>query len=49
MVPGAPPVPVKVIFENRILGHVTLYLTSVTGGPVSAVAQCCAAKGAAVQ
>jgi hypothetical protein len=49
VVPGAPPVPVKVIFENRILGHVTLYLTSVTGGPVSAVAQCCAAKGAAVQ
>jgi hypothetical protein len=42
MVPGAPPVPVKVIFENKILGEVTLYLTSVTGGPGAAVAQCCA-------
>ncbi len=49
MVPGAPPVPVKVIFENRILGLVTLYLTSVTGGPLSAVAQCCATKGAEVR
>lgn len=43
MIPGAPPVPVKVIFENKILGQVTLYLTSVTGGPGTAVAQCCAA------
>jgi hypothetical protein len=39
MVPGAPPVPVKVIFENKILGEVTLYLTSVTGGPGATVAQ----------
>jgi hypothetical protein len=36
-------VPVKVIFENKILGRVTLYLTAVTGGPGTAVAQCCAA------
>jgi hypothetical protein len=43
VVPGAPPVPVKVIFENKILGRVTLYLTAVTGGPGTAVAQCCAA------
>jgi hypothetical protein len=41
LVPGAPPVPVKVIFENKILGQVTLYLTSVTGGPDATVAQCC--------
>jgi hypothetical protein len=38
-----------VIFENKILGQVTLYLTSVTGGPTSAVAQCCAAKGSEVR
>jgi hypothetical protein len=44
MVPGAPPVPVKVIFENKFLGHVTLYLTSVSRGPGDAVAQCCAAS-----
>jgi len=43
MVAGAPPVPVKVIFENRFLGHVTLYLTSVSGGPNATMAQCCAA------
>ena len=27
MVPGAPPVPVRVAFDNKILGQVTLYLT----------------------
>ncbi len=48
MVPGAPPVPVKVIFENKVLGQVTLYLTAVTGGP-PAVAQCCAPQGATVR
>ncbi len=42
MIPGAPPVPVKVTFDNKILGQVTLYLNSVTGGPGTAVAQCCA-------
>ncbi len=30
VVPGAPPVPVRVAFENRFLGEVTLYLTRVT-------------------
>lgn len=30
MLPGAPPVPVRVAFENKLLGQVTLYLTSVT-------------------
>lgn len=29
--PNAPPVPVKVKFDNKILGQVTLYLTSVAG------------------
>ena len=29
MLPGAPPVPVRVAFENKLLGQVTLYLTSV--------------------
>jgi hypothetical protein len=48
LVPGAPPVPVKVIFENKVLGQVTLYLTAVTGGP-AAVAQCCASQGASVR
>jgi hypothetical protein len=43
IIPGAPPVPVKVIFENKILGQVTLYLTAVSGGPGTAVAQCCGA------
>jgi hypothetical protein len=38
MVPGAPPVPVKVIFDNKILGQVTLYLTSVQGGAAVASA-----------
>jgi hypothetical protein len=46
MVPGAPPVPVKVMFENKILGQVTLYLTSVSGGPGTAMAQCCGAPSA---
>ena len=37
MLPGAPPVPVRVTFENKILGQVTLYLTAVTpAGPVAA-------------
>ncbi len=31
-IPGGPLVPVKVIFENKILGQVTLYLTALTGG-----------------
>ncbi len=35
LLPGAPPVPVKVIFENNVLGQVTLYLTAVTGGPTA--------------
>jgi hypothetical protein len=30
MLPNAPPVPVRVAFENKILGKVILYLTSVT-------------------
>jgi hypothetical protein len=36
-VPGAPPVPVRVVFENKIMGQVTLYLTSISGagGPVA--------------
>jgi hypothetical protein len=38
VVAGAPPVPVRVTFEHPLLGLVTLYLTSVTGGP-AAVAQ----------
>jgi hypothetical protein len=38
LVAGAPPVPVKVIFENQKLGLVTLYLTSVSGSS-GAVAQ----------
>jgi hypothetical protein len=42
LVPGAPPVPVKVAFENKILGQVTLYLTSVEGG--AAVASASARK-----
>jgi len=48
LVAGAPPVPVKVIFENKVLGHVTLYLTAVTGGP-AAVAQCCNGQGATLR
>ncbi len=30
MLPGAPPVPVRVAFENKLLGQVTLYLTALT-------------------
>jgi hypothetical protein len=33
VVPGAPLVPERVIFEHKLLGQVTLYLTSVTGAP----------------
>ncbi|HTZ70370.1 MAG TPA: DUF3108 domain-containing protein [Acetobacteraceae bacterium] len=33
LIPGAPPVPVRVAFDNKVLGHVTLYLTSVSGSP----------------
>ena len=29
VLPGAPPVPVRVAFDNKLLGQVTLYLTSV--------------------
>jgi hypothetical protein len=43
LVPGAPPVPVRVQFENDLLGTVTLYLTSVSGSP-GAVAQNTAAS-----
>lgn len=32
-VPGGPLVPVKVVFENKALGLVTLYLRAVTGSP----------------
>ena len=28
VLPGAPPVPVRVVFDNKLLGQVTLYLTS---------------------
>jgi hypothetical protein len=38
LVPGAPPVPVRVTFEHPALGLVTLYLTQVSGSP-GAVAQ----------
>jgi hypothetical protein len=38
LVPGAPPMPVKVVFEHQALGLVTLYLTSVSGSS-GAVAQ----------
>ena len=30
MLPNAPPVPVRLVFENKLLGQVTLYLTAVT-------------------
>ena len=30
VLPGAPPVPVRVAFENKLLGQVTLYLTAVS-------------------
>jgi len=32
ILPNAPPVPVRVIFDNKILGEVTLYLTAIHGG-----------------
>ena len=32
-IPGGPLVPVKVIFENKLLGQVTLYAGSITGTP----------------
>jgi hypothetical protein len=32
VLPGAPPVPVRVIFDNKILGQVTLYLTAARAG-----------------
>jgi hypothetical protein len=38
LVPGAPPVPVRIVFEHPALGQVTLYLTQVSGSP-GAVAQ----------
>jgi hypothetical protein len=38
IVPGAPPVPVRIVFEHPALGQVTLYLTQVSGSP-GAVAQ----------
>jgi hypothetical protein len=38
LVPSAPPVPVKVIFYNKLLGEVTLFLTAASGGPEPAVA-----------
>jgi hypothetical protein len=33
ILPGAPPVPIRVTFDNNVLGSVTLYLTDVTGTP----------------
>jgi hypothetical protein len=36
LVPGAPPVPVRVEFYNKLLGQVTLYLTSFTASPPAA-------------
>ena len=40
LAPGAPPLPVQVVFTNKVLGEVTLYLTrhSVTPGPVAETA-----------
>jgi hypothetical protein len=38
VLPHAPPVPVRVIFDNKVLGQVTLYLTSVQQ-PSASVAQ----------
>jgi hypothetical protein len=31
LIPGGPPVPERVVFEHRLLGEVTLYLTSLKG------------------
>jgi len=41
VVPGAPPVPVRIAFENKLLGQVTLYLTAASGGSGTSVATCC--------
>ncbi len=38
LLPHAPPVPVRVVFTNKDLGEVTLYLTSITPAP-AAIAQ----------
>ncbi len=38
VVPNAPPIPVRVIFDNKVLGQVTLYLTA-AGAPTGVVAQ----------
>jgi hypothetical protein len=38
LLPNAPPVPVQVVFENKILGKVTLVLTAVTGSDTVAKA-----------
>jgi hypothetical protein len=37
ILPGAPPVPVRLIFDNKILGEVTLYLTAIHGADTGAV------------
>ena len=49
VIPGAPPVPVRVAFENKLLGQVTLYLTAVTGSGKAAVAACCSGAQAPVR
>ena len=49
VIPGAPPVPVRIAFENKLLGQVTLYLTAVTGSGKAAVAACCSAAQAPVR
>ena len=38
VLPGVPPMPVRVIFDNKILGQVTLYLTAAESGTGTAVA-----------
>jgi hypothetical protein len=38
MLPNAPPVPVRVIFDNKILGEVTLYLTAIHGADAQTTA-----------
>jgi hypothetical protein len=35
VVPGAPPIPVRVIFDNKVLGQVTLYLTAAEASAAS--------------
>jgi hypothetical protein len=37
LVPGAPPVPVRVVFDNNILREVTLYLTAYSASPAGGV------------